>query len=107
MILLARTIEFVHIEQISALFKFRLIQVSLYFFLMGKNATSQKISTAAYSLWMYSCKGSFHPVQKGHTSAKGLFHLFSRWEGLLHSGNPFSRQQMHQTGKKNISSVLI
>jgi hypothetical protein len=29
-ILLAGTIEFVHIEQISALFKFRLIQVSLY-----------------------------------------------------------------------------
>jgi hypothetical protein len=28
--LLAGTIEFVHIEQISALFKFRLIQVSLY-----------------------------------------------------------------------------
>jgi hypothetical protein len=27
---LAGTIEFVHIEQISALFKFRLIQVSLY-----------------------------------------------------------------------------
>jgi hypothetical protein len=31
-ILLAGTIEFVHIEQISALFKFRLIQVSLYLF---------------------------------------------------------------------------
>jgi hypothetical protein len=30
LILLAWTIEFVHIEQISALFKFRLVQVSLY-----------------------------------------------------------------------------
>jgi hypothetical protein len=29
-ILLAGTIEFVHIEQVSALFKFRLGQVSLY-----------------------------------------------------------------------------
>jgi hypothetical protein len=31
-ILLAGTIEFVHIEQISALFKFRLIQVLLYIY---------------------------------------------------------------------------
>jgi hypothetical protein len=31
-ILLAETIEFVHIEQIFALFKFRLIQVSLYIY---------------------------------------------------------------------------
>jgi hypothetical protein len=30
-ILLAGTIEFVHIEQVSALFKFRLGQVSLYY----------------------------------------------------------------------------
>jgi hypothetical protein len=30
LILLAGTIEFVHIEKISALFKFRFIQVSLY-----------------------------------------------------------------------------
>jgi hypothetical protein len=33
----------------------------------------------------------------GHTSAEELFHQFSRWEGLLHSGNPSSGQQMHQT----------
>jgi hypothetical protein len=32
LILLAGTIEFVHIEQISVLFKFRFIQVSLYYY---------------------------------------------------------------------------
>jgi hypothetical protein len=40
---LAGTIEFVHIEQISALFKFRLIQVSLYMYVPGvtRNPFSQ------------------------------------------------------------------
>jgi hypothetical protein len=39
-ILLAGTIEFVHIEQISTLLKFRIIQVSLY---MGTTGTNQNL----------------------------------------------------------------
>jgi hypothetical protein len=57
---------------------------------------------------MYSCKGSCHPVQMGHTSAAELCHQFSKWEGLLHSGNLSSRQQTHQTenNRNNIFSYI-
>jgi hypothetical protein len=52
----------------------------------------------------------------GNTSAAELFHLSSKWEGHLHSGNLSLRQQMHQTetnkttlsaNHKNITGIFI
>lgn len=107
--------HFVHIKYnlYAGIPKYNYILSAWYIFLFNgwkcflpKLMTRQMmVSAAAYSLWMYSCKGSFHPVQMGHTSAAELFHQFSRWEGLLHSGNLSSGPRMPQT-ERNMYTIF-
>jgi hypothetical protein len=66
----------------------------------GPGISNIWLNCSGYSLWMYSCKGSCHPVRMGHTSAEGLFHQSSRLEDLRRSGNLSLRQQTHQTATK-------
>ena len=56
---------------------------------------------------MYSRKGSWHSVRMAHTSAAEFFHRSSRSEGLLHSGNLYLRQQMHQTATTKTTHSAI